>query len=601
MAEDAPVSRLPQRAPGRRHLPGGRQRPGPVGPPALSDDDLQRIRDALDAVRNEASSQQPAARAEKPAARAEQPVSLPGRAPGPNGDPEPSAAVAEPEPPSWPRSGADEASTDELAAVAASRSDSGPEEITAQQDAGARPESAIATPPEPVTVRSADPEPADPERAAAPPELAAAVPDESAIAVSAGPELAADVLADPELPADGSGFAGPIPVYRPAEDEQPEQDHPSEDMEHPEPARGRTPARRTKRLARWLKARWPKPAPPRRPSRSQQRARLRAPRARDEPVPQLAPNFPEEPAAGEVGIRPPAAMQLPPSRQGLGIRGVGWAILMLALISGISGSLALLLTRHTDTVAAPASFGPGAAVRNRAATWVASQVSRANLIFCDQAMCQSLKAHHVPAASMRVLEPGVGSLTHSGVIVVTAAVRRMAGARLVSAIAPEVIASFGSGDTRISIRVIYPGGAVAYPSALSSDIASRKADGTKLLQNPQITVSELAHRQLTTGQVDARILETLGVLSSRWPLFIVTFGDPDPGAGLGISLRRAYLVVRGRPGSDLTALARSMSSVLPSRAGSPYQGGRIQAAQLAGGRSVVRIEFPAPSAIGSPG
>jgi hypothetical protein len=315
-------------------------------------------------------------------------------------------------------------------------------------------------------------------------------------------------------------------------------------------------------------------------------------------VPQLAPNFPEESAPGEVAIRPPAAIRLPRARRS---HGIGCAILVLTLISGISGSLAFLLTRHTDTVAAPADFGPGAAVRNRAATWVAGQVSRADLIFCDQAMCRSLEAHHIPAASLRVLEPGVAGLTRSGVIVVTAAVSRMAGARLVTAFAPEAIASFGSGDTRISIRVIYPGGAVAYSSALSSDIASRKADGTKLLQNPQITVPEPAQRQLAAGQVDARILETLVVLSSRWPLSIVTFGDPDPGAGRGIPLRRAYLVVRGRPGSDLTALARSMSAALPTRAGSPYQGGRIQAVQLAGGRSVVRIEFPAPSSIGSPG
>ena len=494
-----------------------------------------------------------------PAARAKLAASLPGRAPGTHKDPEPAAVVTGPEPPSLPpslpRSGATEASTDEFAAAAASRSDDGKEEITAQPGA-------------------------------VPAESAAAAPAESAIAVPADGELAAVVpvdpeaaiagQADPEPPTDDPGIAGPIPVYRDAADEQPEQDHPSEDMEHPEPVRGETSARRAKRLGRRPKARSPKPAPPRRPPRPRKPVRQRAPRVRDEPVPQLAPIFPQESAPGEVAIRPPAAMQLPRAPRGHGIRGIGCAILVLALISGISGSLAFLLTRHTDTVAAPASFGPGAVVRNRAAEWVASQVSRADLIFCDQAMCRSLEAHHVPAASLRVLEPGVASLTRSGVIVVTAAVSRMAGARLITAIAPETIASFGSANTRISIRVIYPGGAVAYSSALSSDIASRKAAGTKLLQNPQITVSERARRQLVTGQVDARILATLAVLSSRWPLSIVTFGQPDPGAGRGIPLRRAYLVVRGRPGSDLRALARSMSAVLPTLARSTYQGGRIR-------------------------
>jgi hypothetical protein len=316
-------------------------------------------------------------------------------------------------------------------------------------------------------------------------------------------------------------------------------------------------------------------------------------------VPQLAPIFPE-PAPGEVAIRPPAAIELPRARRGHGIHGIGWAILTLVIISGISGSLAFLLTRHTDTVATPASFGAGAAVRNRAAAWVASQVSQANLIFCDQAMCRSLEAHHIPAASLRVLEPGVASLTRSGVIVATAAVRQMGGVRLISAIAPEVIASFGSGDTRIAIRVMYPGGAAGYSSALNADIASRKAAGTELLRNPQITVSEPARRQLAAGQVDTRVLATLVVLSSRWPLSVVAFGHPDPGAGPGIPLRRACLVVRGGPGSDPTALARSMSAALPTRAASSYQGGRIRAGQF-GGRSVVWIEFPAPGPIRPPG
>jgi len=620
MAEDASVSPLPRRAPGRRHLPGGRRGLGPAGPPALSDDDLQRIRDVLDAVRDEASSQEPAAVAGKLAAPAEQLASRPEPVPDTNRDPKRSAVVTEPEPPTLPPSlthpGADEASTDEFAAVAVSRSDDGQEEIegtTAQQGAGAQPEPAIATPPGPVTAMPRDPGPAAPEQAAAAPaEPAIAVPaggepaavpsadPEPAIAGPADPEPAIAGPADPEPPTDEPGIAGPIPVYRPAADGQPEQDHPGEDMQHPEPARGKTPARRTKRLARRPGARSPKPAPPRRPSRPRKPVRPRTPSVRDEPVPQLAPIFPKEPAPGEVAIRPPAAMELPRAHPGLGIRGIGWAILALVLISGISGSLAFLLTRHTDAVAAPASFGSGAAVRNRAATWVASQVSRDELIFCDQAMCQSLRAHHVPAANLRVLETGVGSLTHSGVLVVTAAVRQMGGVRLITALAPEAIASFGSGDTRIAIRVIYPGGEVKYFPALNADIASREAAGTELLQNPQITVSEPARRQLAAGRVDTRILATLALLSSRWPLSVVTFGDPDPGAGTGIPLRCAYLVVTGRPGSGLTALVPSMSAALPTRAGSPYQGGRIQPVQL-GGRSVVQIEFPAPSSIGSPG
>ena len=61
----------------------------------------------------------------------------------------------------------------------------------------------------------------------------------------------------------------------------------------------------------------------------------------------------------------------------------------------------MLLTRHAGTASASpdastANPSPGAstkvAVRDRAADWVATQVGRADLISCDQAMCRALRA-----------------------------------------------------------------------------------------------------------------------------------------------------------------------------------------------------------------
>ena len=156
----------------------------------------------------------------------------------------------------------------------------------------------------------------------------------------------------------------------------------------------------------------------------------------------------------------------------------------LALVLALAGSLAFLLKRQGRTVqavaptagpSASAASGTAAEVRDAAAAWVASQVSRAKPISCDPVMCQALRAHGVPAADLLVLKPGGGAPLRSRVIVVTAAVTKMVGTEFLTADAPAAIASFGSGSRQVSVRLIYPQGAAAYAAALRQDIAERKA------------------------------------------------------------------------------------------------------------------------------
>ena len=279
---------------------------------------------------------------------------------------------------------------------------------------------------------------------------------------------------------------------------------------------------------------------------------------------------------------------------------------MLALVA--AGSLAFLLTRHAGTARTTAP-GPGAraqpgagtevAIRNRAAAWVASQVSRAAPISCDQVMCLALGAHGIPIADLHELMPGRAGLPRSGVVVETAAVRSMAGSRLVTARAPAVIASFGSGSTLISVRAISRRGAAAYSSALRRDIAARKEAGTSLLlENQRITASAAARRQLAAGQVDPRLVLAIANLASQRPLSIVAFGDLAPGADPGIPFRSADLAeTGGTAGPDPAAQVRSMSAFLH-RQGGFYRGAHVQLVRLAGGGSVLRIEFAAPSPLG---
>jgi len=263
---------------------------------------------------------------------------------------------------------------------------------------------------------------------------------------------------------------------------------------------------------------------------------------------------------------------------------------ILAVVLFSAGSLAFVLTRHAATATRDGSR-IRASAEVRAASWVVGQVSPVATISCDQVMCQVLEKRGVPAASLLELRTGQANPLRSRVLVSTAAVRRLIGSEAVTADAPAVIASFGSGSMRIDVREIAQRGAAAYFSALSKDIQERKAAGTSLLANPRITVSATASRQLAAGQVDSRLQVVIAGLAALQPVSIVAFGDRGPGASPGIPFRGAYLAGTGRTAA---AQVQSMSAFLHGQPG-PYTAAYIHPERLAGGRNVLLIEFAAPS------
>jgi hypothetical protein len=269
---------------------------------------------------------------------------------------------------------------------------------------------------------------------------------------------------------------------------------------------------------------------------------------------------------------------------------------LLAVVA--AGSVAYAMTRHTETAVVTARASPEAAARDRAAAWVASQVSRAAPISCDQVMCRALEARGVPATDLRVLRPGGAGPLRSRVIIVTAAVTTMVGSPLIAAEAPAVIASFGSGNMRVSIRVIFPHGAAAYAAALSKDLAARQQAETTLLQNPRIMASATARQELQSGQVDSRLLLTLAQLASQWPVSIVAFSDRAPGASPGIPFRCADLAETVGSASPDPANQVQLMSAFVHRLGGFYSGARIRMVRLAGDQTAVQIGFMAPSPLG---
>lgn len=281
---------LPQRTPGdKRHVPGSEQG-GPVGPAALPEDVLQRIRSALEAMRSGASPQEDAPRAGGPAS------ALPGRPPGASKDPQPPAAITRPELPAlWPygpNSSADEAPTEVFPPVGAARSGGYAEEITVRLVGGEQPEPAAA---------AAEPAVAAPETVADQPEPAAG---------PAGPE--------------------PAPTPRPTAEDQPgRQGRPEEGTAH----RGGKPsrqinkqARRAKPVARGTKSRVRRTKPP---ARAPRLALRRRPSPSQQPAQQMAAVFPPESAPEEATIRPSTSIV---REQDLWTLGIGCGVLVLIVL-----------------------------------------------------------------------------------------------------------------------------------------------------------------------------------------------------------------------------------------------------------------------------
>jgi hypothetical protein len=277
----------------------------------------------------------------------------------------------------------------------------------------------------------------------------------------------------------------------------------------------------------------------------------------------------------------------------------------------------------TTAVPAAASSTSAAAVRQQAATWIARQLGRSAVVSCDPAMCAALRAQGLPAGNLLMLGPSSEDPLGSDVVVATAAVRNQFRSRLTGVYAPLVAAAFGPRNARIQIRVVAPYGALAYRNALHADVLARKAAGTQLLRNKEISVTAAARKQLTAGQVDSRLLTTVAALAAQGPLAIVGFADSGPGASAGIPLRSAEIAAPGTvpgpgnagpgnagpgnagpgnagPGNAGPGNARFLRAALAFLRVQrpPYLAASMLTVRLPGGQDVVRVQFAGPSPLG---
>jgi predicted Ser/Thr protein kinase len=226
-----------------------------------------------------------------------------------------------------------------------------------------------------------------------------------------------------------------------------------------------------------------------------------------------------------------------------------------------------------------------AATRSQAAAWIKAQVLPGRVILCDTLMCNALETAGVPAANLEIVQPDTQDPLQSAVVVATPVVRNQFGSRLTSVYAPLLLATFGSGAERIDVRYVAPGGTNAFDAKLAPDRAGRIVEGEQLLSNRHIQATTAARAELLAGNVDPRLLITLSALAGEMPLRLVAFDDSSPGAA--VPLRGAEIGASGpaRLSAMLAFLAVQRSEYKPSE---------YQKVKIAGGQSVVTVQYDAP-------
>ena len=279
-------------------------------------------------------------------------------------------------------------------------------------------------------------------------------------------------------------------------------------------------------------------------------------------------------------------------------------LVMTAMVLITTASVAFALLRNSGTTVAQdgrpsaSPLDSGVAIRTSAAAWLARQLAPGAIVACDPVMCSALKAQRIPARDLRVLEPTLPYPLSTAVVVATARVRDQFGSSLSSAYAPEILASFGTGTARIAIRVTAPHGAASYLAALKADMHDRMLDRASLLDIKQIRLSATARAQLAAGKVDARLVFTIAHLAQEHQVNVRDFGNSAPGASPGLPLRMVDITQTAGTGPMNSAYVRSVILPVLGEQAPPFRPVRVQLTRFAGGQTVLRIEFTAPSPLG---
>ena len=278
-------------------------------------------------------------------------------------------------------------------------------------------------------------------------------------------------------------------------------------------------------------------------------------------------------------------------------------LLAAGLLVATAGVLAFNLPRHgARSEQLAGSHGPmtteltaETAARKQAVTWILGQVSQAAVVSCDSQVCGALVSAGFPSANLLSLGPGSNDPLGSALVVATGPIRAHFGSRLASVYAPAVIASFGSGNARIDIRLVYPGGAARYDADQRTALRARKTAGVQLLANSQIGASAKARAQLLSGDVDPRLPLLLAMMAGSHPVHIADFVSQSPGGGPASLLRSVDLAAVDNAAHLTRAAYLGWVQTFIGAQRAQYLPAPVQEVTLRTGQAVLRIGYSAPS------
>src|SRR5689334_14404117 len=280
-------------------------------------------------------------------------------------------------------------------------------------------------------------------------------------------------------------------------------------------------------------------------------------------------------------------------------------LLAVGLLVAAAAMLAINLPRHGAAsgrlagghAQVTSELAAETAARKHAVAWILGQVSRAAVVSCDTQVCGDLVSAGFPSANVLPLGPGSNDPLGSTLVVATGPIRAHFGSRLASVYAPAVIASFGSGNARIDIRLVYPGGAVTYKADERTALPDRKTAGAQLLGNSSIKASAAAGAQLLSGDVDPRLPQLLAIMAGKHPVHIVDFIDQSPGGGPASLLRSVDLAtVDSAAHMTRSAYLGWMQAFIDAQRAQYHPS--VRQITLNTGQTVLRIGFGAPSPLG---
>jgi hypothetical protein len=330
------------------------------------------------------------------------------------------------------------------------------------------------------------------------------------------------------------------------------------------------------------------------------------------PAPGMGPGHPSGPVSAASTTAPPtttpptAAPPTAPPRPAAPRRRRGRAGLIAgaATVVAAGAVVAVLLTSGhgaPQPTGSPASGQASPAAQAAAVKWVVRQVNPQTVVACDQSTCAALVAQGYAPSNLRKLTT-TSALSGSGVVVVTPAARHLFGSSLATAWAPAALATFGAGNSMVSVRVVVPAAdkdAATWEQKARQDQAARKSAEAALARDTKtITFSGPAQADLQAGRIDGRLMEAVAdAAGGVGSISIVEFGNVGLGASPEVPLRYADLAASD-PAAVMSTPAYVQALRTAMNGGPGPRPDRTELVTLPGGQRVLRVEFLAPSPFG---